>query len=1064
MTANAAFDLNAAIAAGMKHLESILDPTTGTPYFQLWTLTQSQSNAYHDTSNHPSTAGLLFDRHFVSNVSGRALYALLLGSEVTGTAIPGAALTAYETDVLKSLHRPRDGNWNNTDPANQMVTGLAADPESSGSQNFDMTYLFNDGAGLRGALSLATLTADPNATLSGYSESGQALMEIAIYNIRRYYVYDGTIGGNRVYNWELFRQTLGLQGGNNIASTVGAEKQSNWSNLDKNWVDPFLLDDIVRYYQATGSANALALAEELRDYDFYQRFPSDPAQVPINSFGHMFEIVGEMDAYSRLALVLGDADMMNRVRVRYEALRGTVFSSTGWVPETFGSNSDVGEINDTVELIDTALNFAKFGWTQYYDDVERFTRGQLLPAQLMDTSFVTPNAHPTSDGQTNVASRSVGAYGFPAPYGYVATKNPYSSGAFFTDVTGGGVVGLADVKNAVYSFTGGVHEIDLLFDIDNDNISIVSPYTNSADERLNITLKTAGDVRIRLPSWANQSAISASLAQQGLSYSFENGYVRISNAPVGTAFYVAMPLATQSATDVVNGRKISIVWRGDSVAAMSNMGTPMPFFIDPSKLAVTNSGSSGNSGGSTGSTSTGTTSSTAAQTSSVLTTAGMAANFGTAGNDEGRAIVVDAAGNSFVAGTLQYADGANISSTAKSGDIFLAEFDSSGNLLWQRVIGGAGDDRAYGLARDSAGNLYVTGSFQGTVDFDPGSSQALLTSHAGSDIFVAKYDAGGNYLWARNYGSTSSAADAGYGITVDTSGNVFVTGQFAGTVNFNPGAAKAFNLKSTGGTDAFVLKLTNSGMLGWAVRVGATQADRGRGIAVDSAGRIYVTGAFGSLIRQRFGPTLKTFINSDVFVVRLNANGTTAWMRRLGSTLNDEGESILTDGSSVYVAGYFGGSVDFDPGAKQHMLVSAGGTDGFVLKLDIGGNYLFGQRFGGSGDDNLEGLARKSNGNIVLVGNFSGSVGFNIAGSSTTAVSAGGADAVMLEIDSVGNYVNWYTLGGTQDDRGRSIAVDVNDHVLMTGYLTGTILFQTDNGQGTLGSDGGSDAFLAWLN
>ena len=255
-TANATFNLDAAIEAGMANLENIINPATGTPYFKIWTLTQAQSNKDGDNSVHPTVASMQMDQHFISNVSGRALYALLLGSEVTGASIIPGALSDYETDVLKSLYKPRDGNWNNTSPANQMVTGLASDPETATGTNFDFTYLFNMGAGLRKALALATLLTNPNSPLPGYQQTGSQLMETIIYNIRAYYVYNGTIGGTRVYSWENFRQQLGLQGGDVIGNNIAAEKQSNWSNLDKNWVDPFLLDAVVRYYQATGSPNA----------------------------------------------------------------------------------------------------------------------------------------------------------------------------------------------------------------------------------------------------------------------------------------------------------------------------------------------------------------------------------------------------------------------------------------------------------------------------------------------------------------------------------------------------------------------------------------------------------------------------------------------------------------------------------------------------------------------------------------------------------------------------------------------------------------------------------------
>ncbi|MEX2186789.1 MAG: dockerin type I domain-containing protein [Pirellulales bacterium] len=572
------YSIDRAIAAGLQHLASIQDAGNGNlPFFLVWALTQSQAQQYGDSAaGRGATAHMAFDRHFVSNVAGRALYALLLGSQSIGASVPTAVFESLKQTVLKTLHKPRNGNWNDPDPANQMVTGLAADPRAYGSQQFDFNLLFNVGAGMLGALGLGALAPGQLDVLSGYTWSARHVFEQSVDNLRRYYVYNGTLGGTRIYDWEKFRYQLGLTGGSTIGNSIAAESVANWSTLWKNWADPFLVYSLVKYHEATGHQPTLELAKELRDLAFYRRFPTTATGVPWSSFAHMHEVVGEMAAYSRLALVLGDTDMMNRVRVRYEALRNIGFLSTGWVPETYGRNSDVGEANNTGLLIETALNFGQFGWTEYYDDAERFTRGQLLPSQLLDTSFVVPNTNPANDGQRDIPNRVRGAFGFAAPYGHVATKNPYYTGGYFADITPGAVVTLSEVKRAAYAYRSGMHEVNLLFDADTDKIKIVSPYPHG--DKLIVTPKVAGDVRIRLPSWADRAGIAASLVAQGLSYQFDGDYVRVVGPATNKAFYVAMPLATQQETVALNGRAITIQWRGDSVAAMSRMGTPLPFF------------------------------------------------------------------------------------------------------------------------------------------------------------------------------------------------------------------------------------------------------------------------------------------------------------------------------------------------------------------------------------------------------------------------------------------------------------------------------------------------------
>ena len=335
-------DLDLAISAGMSHLSDILDANNNLlPFFTVEALTKAQAKSYGDNDpNRGTPAYMAFERHLTSNVAGRGLYALLAGAKALGTSVNPSVLAAYYSTVLKSLIKPRNGNWNDTSIANQMITGVVSDPSSYGSQIFNVTYLFNIGAGIRGALGIATLGANTTTTIPGYQWSGQSLFENIVYILRKYYVYGGgEIGGTATYNWETLRSQLVLQGGDQIASTVQAELQGNWSSIWQGYADPFLIDDMVKYYQATGYQPALDLAKELANYSFYQRFPLDSAQVPLNTFTHMFEVVGEMDAYSRLALVTGDTDMMLRVQARYTALKGKGFSLTGWSPENYNSGS-----------------------------------------------------------------------------------------------------------------------------------------------------------------------------------------------------------------------------------------------------------------------------------------------------------------------------------------------------------------------------------------------------------------------------------------------------------------------------------------------------------------------------------------------------------------------------------------------------------------------------------------------------------------------------------------------------------------------------------------------------
>ena len=161
------------------------------------------------------------------------------------------------------------------------------------------------------------------------------------------------------------------------------------------------------------------------------------------------------------------------------------------------------------------------------------------------------------------------------------------------------------------------------------------------------------------------------------------------------------------------------------------------------------------------------------------------------------------------------------------------------------VFGSTSDDSVVSMAVDSSGNVYTTGYFYDTVDFDPGAGTANLTSNGLYDVFVSKLDSSGNLVWAKQFGGTDAAK--GLSIAVDSSGNVYTTGDFQGTVDFDPGAGTA-NLTSNGGRDVFVSKLDSSGNYLWAkswgggVDTGLNDDDRGRSVAVDSSGNVYTTG------------------------------------------------------------------------------------------------------------------------------------------------------------------------------------------------------------------------------
>ncbi|MFL3663982.1 MAG: SBBP repeat-containing protein [Flavobacteriales bacterium] len=391
------------------------------------------------------------------------------------------------------------------------------------------------------------------------------------------------------------------------------------------------------------------------------------------------------------------------------------------------------------------------------------------------------------------------------------------------------------------------------------------------------------------------------------------------------------------------------------------------------------------------------------------------------------------------------------------------------NFEWAKNMGGASDDRGNCIVVDAAGNVYTTGFFKGTVDFDPGAGTMNLTSAGWEDIFVSKLDASGNFVWAKRMGATSD--DRGLSIAVDSSGNVYTTGYFVGTADFDPGAG-TFNLTSAGlNYDIFVSKLDASGNFVWAKRMGGTGSDIGNSIAIDSSGNVYTTGYFGGI--ADFDPGAGTFNltsagSSDIFVSKLDASGNFVWAKNMGGASDDRGNSIDLDSSgNVYTTGYFQGTADFDPGVGIVNLTAAGlGNNIFVSKLDASGNFVWAKNMGGTNDEKGSSITVDDFGNVYTTGYFAGTADFDPGAGTFNLTSAGGWDIFVSKLDTSGNFVWAKNMGGLYNDEGSSIVVDAAGNVYTTGYFNDIADFDPGVGIVNLISAAGftSDIFVSKLD
>jgi len=323
------------------------------------------------------------------------------------------------------------------------------------------------------------------------------------------------------------------------------------------------------------------------------------------------------------------------------------------------------------------------------------------------------------------------------------------------------------------------------------------------------------------------------------------------------------------------------------------------------------------------------------------------------GNCENRGVKVDGDGNIYTlgnfGGTIDFDPGAAVNNVTAIGNdqMYLHKMDASGNFLWVRTFGGDGFDGAESIALDASGNIYATGIFAGTGDFDPGAGSTILTSNGSGDVFVLKMDASGNFLWARSFGGTS--AEVGWSIDTDSSGNVYTVGFFEGTIDFDPSSG-SMNLTSVGDNDVFVQKMDASGNFLWAKAFGGPENDLTYSINVDVSNNLLITGSFEGT--ADFDPGTETANltsngDQDIFIQKLDASGNYLWAKSVGGTDADRGRDIITDASgNSYTTGIFSSdTIDLDPGTGTSTHTTPA-QDAFVLKLDSAGNFVWASSFG----------------------------------------------------------------------------------------------------------------------
>ena len=443
--------------------------------------------------------------------------------------------------------------------------------------------------------------------------------------------------------------------------------------------------------------------------------------------------------------------------------------------------------------------------------------------------------------------------------------------------------------------------------------------------------------------------------------------------------------------------------------------------------------------------------------------------------DRSRALYTDASGNCFLTGSFTgitdfdpSAATATLSAAGQS-DIFFAKYNNNGVYQWAFGMGGILQETGYSVNVDNFGNIFITGRFEGTVDFDPSVNFSNLSSNGSGDIFVAKYNSNGAYQWAIAIGSVSD--DAGLGLSNDAQGNCYITGYYNNALDFDASAA-VYSLPSTG-QDAFVAKYNAGGLFQWAIHLDGSPSDAGESIKCAASGNCCLTGSFVGTADFDPSPGIASVAtpstSANTFLAQYDNNGNYNWAFNISSNHFNRGNALALDAAgNIFVIGTIGGggaqTADFDPSGNTALLpLFSYAPTTYLAKYSSSGIYQWAFLMGGaSGIDRGNAINCDASGACYISGYFGSLTDFDPSPAISYLWGSGLQFIYVAKYDNNGAY-QWAFRIGNSFINDVSHNLGIGNDLAGNTYLTGpphppAVDFDPNSGTYNLS---GSHVFLA---